>query len=111
MHDGQLRVTTEVRPDAYVLYVSGEIDIASAPELRAHLHVALSARPQRLIVDLSQVSYLDSSGIAELTRAGKALQRDGGSLFLQPGKSKVKKILDVLGLTRVYAPPETEAGG
>ena len=105
-HADQLRISTEHQGDTCVVSVAGEVDIASAPQLRTHVNAALAAKPRRLVVDLSQTTYLDSSGIAELTRAGKALSGMGSSLVLFTGDSKVKKILDVLGLSRAFAPPE-----
>ena len=101
-HADQLRVTTEFHDDVYVLHVAGEVDIASAPRLHEHLLAAMSAGRHRVVVDLSQATYLDSSGIAELAWAGKNLAHAGGSLGLTTGGSRVKRILDVVGISRLF---------
>lgn len=67
-----LGVTKDVsEADVSVMSVSGEIDMLSAPELAVHLDEVI-ARGVPVVVDLSGVSFIDSSGLRELHRASDA---------------------------------------
>jgi anti-sigma B factor antagonist len=55
-----------------VAQVAGEVDMLTGPSLQSHLDKALASRPERLIVDLSQVSFLGATGLAVLINAQEA---------------------------------------
>lgn len=57
------------------LRVSGELDIFTAPQLRLEIDAAMTTRPGDLILDLSDVTFLDSSGLAVLFSAARRLAR------------------------------------
>jgi anti-anti-sigma factor len=69
-----MTVRTERAGDAVVLAVSGEIDLTTAAELDAHTSRVLQDRPQVLVIDLTEVTFLGSAGMSSLVAAG----RDGG---------------------------------
>jgi len=58
----------------------GELDLAAVPALRAELDRVVEAGPARLVVDLSQLSFVDASGVAALLAARDQLGRQGGEL-------------------------------
>jgi anti-sigma B factor antagonist len=102
MASDALRVTLEHQDGTCVMHVAGELDIVSTPKLHEHLVAAMATGPRRLIVDLSRTTYMDSSGVAELALTGKKFAARGGSFELELGESKVKKILDIAGLSYLY---------
>jgi anti-sigma B factor antagonist len=68
-------VVEEPAKGVFVLCVGGEVDLNSSPELRAAMSPHLKKKKKALIVDLSGVSYMDSSGIATLVEAMKIAQK------------------------------------
>lgn len=65
----QFTATVDHRPDAVVVTVTGEVDAATAPELRHVLDDVLADRPAVVVVDLRGVSLLASAGLAALIAA------------------------------------------
>lgn len=101
-----LGVTTESVPGATVLSVSGEIDLHTAPGLRAALEPAVQAAREQgtaVVVDLSAVSFLDSTGLGELVGAHKALAGSGDRLHVVAVGDRVPRLLALTGLTEVLA--------
>jgi anti-sigma B factor antagonist len=87
-----------------VVEVGGEIDIASAPELRECLHQMIDAGSRRLVVDLRQVSFIDSMGLGVLVGATRRLRGLGhdGSIQLVCSDGLVLRVLRVTGLDRLF---------
>jgi anti-sigma B factor antagonist len=86
---------------ATVLTPIGEIDLSRAPSLRAHL-VAAQSQSSHLIVDLSEVPYMDSSGVATLIECMQTARRSGSSLVLCSLQSKVRSIFEIARLDVVF---------
>lgn len=96
-----LQVVTQYQPDAIVLAVSGELDVASAPMLRAHVGFALGRRPAHLILDLAGLRFCDAAGLSVFAMARKASRRDGASLALAAVPRAVIRLLRMTGMDRV----------
>jgi anti-sigma B factor antagonist len=102
--DTELLSVTVVQHDhaVVVTHVAGEIDMLTGPSLQSHLDNALASRPERLIVDLSQVSFLASTGLAVLINAHTTATRQGTALQLR-GVSKAAALpLQVTQLTNLF---------
>jgi anti-sigma B factor antagonist len=97
--------STELRGTTTIVHVSGEVDIASAPALAAHVDRALAPQPSLLIVDLSAVTMLDSSGLGVLIGVLKGLETDtkATQLRLIIGEPQVLKVFSITGLDGVFA--------
>ena len=80
--------------------LAGELDPATAPELDARL-TALAADPAvtSVVIDLSQISFLDSSGLRVLVAGNEALRGRSADLILRGPTANVRRILEVTGLT------------
>ncbi len=90
-----LELTVERHDGTTVVGAVGEIDIATAPQLRECLsHVS----NDRVIVDLRAVTFLDSSGVGVLAGQYQRLMCDGGKLVLRKPQGMVRTVLEVLGL-------------
>ena len=87
-----------------VIAVAGELDIATAPALCARLDASRAGRRPRLLVDLSQVEFCDSTGLRALLGAASEVRTHGGrfALVCAPG-SGVARLLDVVGAAEVIA--------
>ncbi len=83
--------------------VSGDIDFANSPEIRQSvLHEIREARVPRVVVNLSQVPYIDSSGVATLVEGLKA-SRDLGSRFILFGLStSAREVMQLSRLNKVF---------
>ena len=83
--------------------VSGDIDLATSPELRkALLRELREARAPRVVLNLKQVRYIDSSGVASLVEGLKA-SRDVGSRFVLFGLNKtIREVLQLSKLLRIF---------
>ena len=68
--------------DCAVLQVTGEVDVYTAPMLRERIRELAAKGAVHLIADLSQVDFLDSTGLGALVGGLKRLREDGGSLAL-----------------------------
>ena len=90
-----------------VLTVTGELDIATAPTLRARLTAAVDAGRDRLVIDLSAISFLDSVALATIVHAKQRLP-DGGrmALAIDP-TSYVMLVFESGGLPKVLDLVET----
>ncbi|WP_159402132.1 STAS domain-containing protein [Streptomyces katrae] len=87
-----------------VVHVSGEIDIRHAGELESRLTAALSqAEPAAaVIVDLSNSSFCDSSGLTALLRAREAALRAGHTLSLAAPSHQMLRLLDLTGTAELF---------
>jgi anti-sigma B factor antagonist len=98
----EFTVSTEPGTDGErVVVVSGEVDVATAPTLDRELEQAL-ARPGTVVVDLSGVTFLDSSGCHVLVRANRRADSDGAALELTGLNGTSQRVFEVAGLTEVF---------
>jgi anti-sigma B factor antagonist len=84
-----------------MLRIHGELDISSADQLRRAVAPHLAAGG-RLVLDLSQVTFCDSTGLAVLVGFHKRLAAVGGGLELYAPVQRVQHLLMITGLNRVF---------
>jgi anti-sigma B factor antagonist len=99
-----LGLVTDTLAGVPLLEVTGEVDLHTAPRLQAALEPLLAAAgPHRpdLVVDLSAVTFLDSTGLGELVAAHKVLVSRGARLHLISGNDRVGRLLAITGLDGV----------
>lgn len=89
-------------PAANVFTPEGAIDLHVSPEMRASLRAIIDEKPKRLVVDLSRVPYVDSSGIAVLIGAMQSLELDGGVFLLAGAQETVQTILESAKLDKYF---------
>jgi anti-anti-sigma factor len=103
-HCADVLVTPRVeRAGCVIAVLRGELDIASAPDLREELLGLLRPGASRLIIDLSAVGYADTSGVAVLVGTGRRARLLGGWLRLVSPAPEVTRVLSVTGLNRHFA--------
>src|SRR4051812_9434807 len=90
--------------DVSLIRVSGEIDAATAPELREAIVLAHQCTERDVTVDLAQVTFIDSSGIAALVDAHRGLEAMGHRLRIRNAQGHVERVLWIAGATEVVAP-------
>jgi anti-sigma B factor antagonist len=90
-------------PSPSVFAPEGAIDLHVSPELRASLRAIIdNEKPKRLVVDLSQVPFIDSSGIAVLIGAMQSLEHEGGVFLLAGVREGVRIILESAKLDQYF---------
>jgi anti-sigma B factor antagonist len=89
--------------DAHVIAVRGELDLFTAPELRALINDLIDQGKTGLVIDLAATSFIDSSGLASLVGALKRVAGAGGRLVLVDAGngSRLARTLTLTGLDRV----------
>ena len=100
-----LRIDTVVDPGRPLLCsASGDLDAASADDLeRDLLDAAHRHRESRMILDLSQIGFIDSTGLRALWRVAGSCRSAGGGLALHSPSRSVRRLLALAGLDRAVA--------
>lgn len=97
-----LEVTSRQQSGATVVSAVGEVDVWTAERLRSVLHDAEAAGPQTLVVDLTEVGFLDSTGIGVLVGALRRQREAGRQLLLVVSNTHVMKVLTITSLDKVF---------
>ncbi|TCI96871.1 MULTISPECIES: STAS domain-containing protein [Aeromicrobium] len=98
----ELSLTSRAEGPFEVLAVGGEIDVYTAPKLREAIVAAVDAGRTRLIIDVEQVDFLDSTGLGVLVGALKRVRGEGGSLDIVCTHERILKIFSITGLDKVF---------
>jgi anti-sigma B factor antagonist len=99
----ELSLSTRAVGDHTVLEVGGEVDVYTAPRLRERLIELVDAGAKHVVVDLSRVEFLDSTGLGVLVGALKRLRAADGSLGLVCAHERLLKIFRITALDRVFS--------
>lgn len=106
MVEPELRVTLDSAPTSAdsgpVLKVSGEVDIQTSPILDEHLKRAQAEGVSSIVVDLGEVTFLDSTGLSVLIAGLKRCQSAGGNMRLVAPRPNVRRVLEVTGLLDAF---------
>jgi anti-sigma B factor antagonist len=89
------RVSTE---QGAVLRLRGELDISTVPELERLLAECERDAPSDVVIDLEQVEFMDSTGLAVIIAAGQAAQANGYRLRLRQGSPQVQRLFKLTGV-------------
>lgn len=90
-----------------VMRVSGRLDLVSAGSLRGAVAEAVQDGSTRVVVDLSEVPFVDSSGLGALIAGLKQARQAGGELRIAGPTPPVLTVLELMRLNRVMRPYET----
>jgi anti-anti-sigma factor len=97
-----------------VIGVSGELDLASSPELEHELARSTASGAELLIIDLRRLEFMDSTGLSVLVRAHQKATQGGKRFAIVKGPQQVQRLLSLTGvaerLTVVDAPEELLGG-
>ncbi|MEW2465072.1 STAS domain-containing protein [Streptomyces sp. NPDC046994] len=85
-----------------VLHVSGELDLPNAAVLRNHVEQLALVHGHRLVIDLSGLTFCDSSGITTLFAARQHTQAAGADIVLADVPAHTLRNLGIIGLDQVF---------
>ena len=98
--ENDLRVNERRDGDRVTLAIRGEIDLGSAPVLRASLDDVIAATHPVVVIDLSDVTFMDSTGLGMLAVAHQTLVDAGRRLIVRGAHGVVRRVINVSGLDR-----------
>jgi anti-sigma B factor antagonist len=99
----EVDLDTTARNGYVVVSVEGEIDVYTAPHLRERLIELIDQGYYRIVVDLSRVEFLDSTGLGVLVGGLKRSRGHDGDLALVCNHPRIMKVFEVTGLNKVFS--------
>src|SRR5258707_12966712 len=103
MGDNFSAATPALRQDrANVLAIEGDIDLHISPAITESLNAVIKKKPERIVIDLSRATYIDSAGIAVLILAMQEVEAYGGKFFLSGLQETLRLIFETSRLERVF---------
>tara|TARA_Y100001934_G_scaffold260567_1_gene332965 strand:+ start:547 stop:876 length:330 start_codon:yes stop_codon:yes gene_type:complete len=105
-------MSSEIRHegDVAVVALSGDIDLESSPKVRIALLDCVGLK-QGVLVDMSQVSYIDSSGVASLVEAFQTARKSNTGFGLVSVSQPAMRVLELARLDRIFSIYESVADG
>ena len=103
-----MKVSTRPSDGAAIVSISGEVDMSTSPDLRRELQNLTRGSVPRIVVDLSDVGFMDSSGIGWLLRCHKRFQTNDGRLIIHSAPDNVLRIFRLLHLSDAIETAESE---
>lgn len=104
MHDQlSMDLKTEDGGETLVFHLRGSLDLATSPTIRAALSDANQQAIRTLVVDLTQVDFLDSTGLGALIGAHRRTAERGGAFRLVVNDGPISRLLNITGLIAVFA--------
>jgi anti-sigma B factor antagonist len=102
-HHEDLSIHVHVHEDMQVFDLVGSLDIATSPTVRAALTSASERGSHRLIVDLTRVDFLDSTGLGALIGGQRRAKEFGGEVRLVAKEGQILRLLRITGLLKVFS--------
>jgi anti-sigma B factor antagonist len=99
--------TEKLTDDAYLISLSGEVDLYTAPEFKQQLLEVVGQGGKNVIVDFSDTTFIDSTTLGVLVGGVKRLRPNGGQLSLVCSDRNITKIFEITGLDKVFPIYET----
>jgi len=97
----------EIDSETHVIHLGGEVDLYTAPEFKERLVELIENGKTKIVVDLSDATFIDSTTLGVLVGGVKRLRPGGGSLALVCSDQNITKIFEITGLDRVFPIYET----
>ena len=92
----------QLTPNIWLVGVGGRLDQNLSPQLEEQLLALLARGENQLVVDLTQVSYINSGGLRCLVSAWRRAQRQDGNLFLCGLNTRLQEIFSIIGFNDVF---------
>jgi anti-sigma B factor antagonist len=100
---GELLVRVSGAEQAYEVHLHGELDMSTAPQLRQELLRLTSDGATEVTIDLSELEFVDSTGLSVLVTGLKRLRETGGDLALRSPTPGTRRVLEITGLTEIFS--------
>jgi anti-sigma B factor antagonist len=104
-----MKIESHVESGATVLRLEGRFDAHEVPQVRTAMGAPLQQGATRLVINLADVTFIDSSGLASLVQGMKHCREAGGDLLLCELRQPVRIIFELTRLDRAFAIFESQA--
>ena len=94
--------TEQLNDGTYVISLSGEVDLYTAPEFKQQLLEVIGQGGNDIVVDFSNTTFIDSTTLGVLVGGVKRLRPTGGQLTLVCSDRNITKIFEITGLDKVF---------
>ncbi len=94
--------TEQLSDDVYVISLTGEVDLYTAPEFKEQLVDVIGNGASTVVVDLTGTTFIDSTTLGVLVGGVKRLRPEGGQLALVCSDRNILKIFEITGLDKVF---------
>ncbi|KAA1416839.1 STAS domain-containing protein [Nocardioides humilatus] len=102
-----MQIEQSERDGVVVLSTSGRFNMMSAPRVKTRIDETVAAGSARIVVDLSEVDFIDSSGLGALIGGLKTARQAGGDLRIAAAGEQVVTVLKLTNLDRILTPFDT----
>jgi len=92
----------QIDAETHLIELGGEVDLYTAPEFKERMVQVIEEGKKRIVVDLSEATFIDSTTLGVLVGGVKRLRPAGGSLALVCSDQNIQKIFEITGLDRVF---------
>lgn len=96
-------MSTDPQPQTGILALEGEIDLYRSPQVKETLEPLISKKMQRILLDFSAVTYIDSSGLAAMIETLQRIQSYGGKFAMFGLRQGVRAIFDIARLDQIFS--------
>lgn len=104
----ELTVKIHKQEEASVLELSGDLDAFTCGKLRDAIVELLDDGSRKIIISMSKIKYIDSSGLGTLVGGLRRINEQGGALALFGASAQVRKVFLITGLSKVFPLYETQ---
>ena len=103
----KLDISSEKTEAATIVRVKGEIDLRTSPQLRKELINLLDDAPGKIVLDLADVSYVDSSGVGTIVELKRRVMRSKGDVILVALQQRVRSLFEITRLDKFFTLVDT----
>lgn len=97
-----LKINSEISTQLALLRINGEVDMFSSPDVRKAIMEVVKKKIPKLVIDLHDVNYMDSSGVATLIEGLQLCQKYDGSLRLARLRDNVREVFELTKLDKIF---------
>lgn len=97
-----LEVNTQREPDATIVSLSGEVDLRTSPKLRSTFLELLDEKPARIVVNLADVKYVDSSGVGTIVELNRRALKADSKVVLVGLQQRVRSLFEITQLDKFF---------
>lgn len=97
-----MNINQKQKDQTKIFELSGELDFHTSPQFREQLQKTIDGHAQKIVVNLSKVSYIDSSGLATFVEALQKMKRYNGVLVLSALTPAVRSVFEIAKLDAVF---------
>jgi anti-sigma B factor antagonist len=104
----KMKVLEETKNGVVVCKIEGEVNIGSSPDLRKVFDAFIQKNIQKIVLDFSAVSYIDSSGLATLIELLQRLKKINGKFRISNMSEKIKNVFEITKLHKIFETFDTQ---